>query len=98
MPCVDATADLATATPQLWSIELGESSSELHYLRNVCTDLVIRKIKPACDDKHALIAGYCKNDFHFDLDLVSRDNCLDPEKFGVNDCVWNVVGDLAILI
>lgn len=96
-PCLDANASAEDLEKQLWSIELGESSSELYYIRNVCTDLVIRKIKPDCSDNHPLISGYCKCNFHFDADLVPRNKCVDSNKFGVNDCLFDVDGDLATI-
>jgi hypothetical protein len=87
--CVDATAVAADAEKQLWSIELSSDSDDLYYLRNICTDLVIKKVKSDCE--HDLISGCKKDQFHFDLQLVTLSQCTDGgNMFNVNNCLWQV--------
>jgi ethanolamine ammonia-lyase large subunit len=92
MEIVDPTdeAELAELKKQLWSVELGASSDSLFYIRNVCTNDVIKKVKSLCSHDDLVYKGQKScNEFHFDAELVDKSLCVEDHKFGVNDCLFN---------
>jgi hypothetical protein len=88
VPCITiGTATDEEMKKQTWSIEMVPTAMDMVYIRNICSDQLIKKVK-SCEDKHKLSYDEeCKN-FHFELELVERDQCIDGYKFGVDDCAW----------
>jgi len=65
-------------------------SEEMVVLRQVCTDNVIRKLlgDPEHNRLYDLQPSYkCKYPVHYDLDLVAKDQCVNP-TYQINDCTF----------
>jgi hypothetical protein len=97
--CVDAEgfdstdpAQLHKAKQQLWSVELSPFSHELAYIRNVCTNKVIKRVQGG-DGR--VYPGMACGEPHFVHQLVDMKECVDDHKFGVNECLFKV-GDLGL--
>lgn len=87
-----ADAFVAKAKSQLWTAELAESSDVKVVLRNVCSDLVLKKISTEDTEAHQdkVFAGQkCKDNIHhFDVAVVDRSKCIDSNMYGVNNCLF----------
>lgn len=99
VPClqpedIDVTdeAQVEEFKKQVWSVELGESSDELVYVRNACSNDVLQKVRSKGDHDDKVYKGQrsCKEQ-HFDFALVDKTLCVDDHRFGVNDCLFNIV-------
>lgn len=96
LPCVtlgDTPTDeeIDDLKKQLWVAENVGHSPDKVVLRNVCTELFIKKVSDCETRKHAdevYPNQYCKTR-HFDLALVPRDLCVDDDKYNVDSCLWN---------
>ena len=91
-PNLDALIDLAKR--QLWSVEPAESSDSKYYIRNVCTEKVLKKINDEETHEHSdkVYAGqkkYCPVK-HFDIALVDKTDCVDADQYNVNHCLWDI--------
>lgn len=103
VPCIHAD-DIDVNDPeqvenfkkQVVSIELGDSLTDLYYIRFACTDKVIKKIKSSGKHDDKVFDGQltCQEQ-HFDFELVDKSECVGDHKFGVNDCAfaWNDLGE-----
>lgn len=91
----DPNFDIEKLKLQLWSGQIPPGTEEQIVLRNVCTEKVIRKVRPDCDhsqeklyDGQPTSSCSCKAPEHFDVELVDRNQCTD--MMSVNNCVFNV--------
>jgi hypothetical protein len=86
----------AALKKQLWSAELGESSDYKYYIRNVCTNDVLKKVNDNYCNGHSDMVFYGQNCRvkHFDVAVTDKSNCVDGQLYNVNHCLFDkhVVG------
>ena len=75
---------------QLWSVEAAPTGIDKFYIRAICTELVIKKVIDSVCKGHSdqVYTGQCGNIKHFDLALVTFEECVGTSQFNVNDCMW----------
>lgn len=85
-------AFIAKLKEQLWTADSVDTTDYKVILRNVCTDLVIKKITDCDSESHAtkVYSGqkYCPTK-HFDLALVEKSECVDGDLYNVNHCLFD---------
>ena len=76
---------------QLWFGDLSDASEDKIYLRQVCTNKMIRRIKGDKAHTDPLYEGedpsYCHKTIHFELDWVEKQFCVN--SYGFNLCLFN---------